>query len=95
MGCDSNWNQISSSFLDRSTDRIMPSPFNNVLKLVALPYLQQLKPPIFQQDNSSPHTDAVTRDIPRQPNLTLLPEPKRLLDFSPVELVWVIYLAKG
>lgn len=59
-----------------------------MLQPVALPYLQQLQDPIFQQDNARPHTAAVTRNFLRQANVTVLPWPARSPDLSPKEHVW-------
>lgn len=53
---------------------IAQSYINNVLKPVALPYLQQLETLLFfQQDNARSHTAVVTRDFLQQANVTLFP----------------------
>nr|CAH7712140.1 unnamed protein product [Callosobruchus chinensis] len=73
-------------FLDRSM--ASQSYINNVIQPVALPFLQQLQNPTFQQDNARRHTAAVTRDFLRQANVTTLPRPVRSPDLSPIEHVW-------
>ncbi|GFW16507.1 transposable element Tcb1 transposase [Trichonephila clavipes] len=58
----------------------------NVLRLVAIPYLQGLPNAIFQQDNARPHTARISQHTLR--GVQMLPWPAYSPDLSPIEHVW-------
>ncbi|GFU53860.1 transposable element Tc1 transposase [Trichonephila clavipes] len=58
----------------------------NVLRSVAIPYLQGLPNAIFQQDNSRPHTARISQHALR--GVQMLPWPAYSPDLSPIEHVW-------
>ncbi|GFY16927.1 transposable element Tcb1 transposase [Trichonephila clavipes] len=58
----------------------------NVLRPVAILYLQGLPNAIFQQDYAHPHTARIFQHVLR--GVQMLPRPAYSLDLSPIEHVW-------
>ncbi|GFY36868.1 transposable element Tcb1 transposase [Trichonephila clavipes] len=58
----------------------------NVLRPVAIPYLQRLPNAIFQQYNARPHTARISQHTLR--GVQMLPWPAYSPDLSPIEHVW-------
>nr|CAI5827827.1 unnamed protein product [Callosobruchus analis] len=83
--CNAEKADIHNTRVEEEIDRNMTSQsyISNVLQPI-----KQLQNPIFQQDNARPHTAAVTRDFPRQANVTTLPKPARSPDLSLTGHVW-------
>lgn len=61
---------------------------SNVHHPVAIPYLQPLENPVFQQDNVRPNTALVTTRSLGDPQDTILQELDRSPDHSSIEHVW-------
>ncbi|GFU99134.1 uncharacterized protein TNCV_1228481 [Trichonephila clavipes] len=60
---------------------------SGVLRPVSLPFIQALRNPTFQQDNSQPHVAGIVWTFLDTGNVRLLPWPTRSPDLSPVENV--------
>ncbi|GFT83666.1 transposable element Tcb1 transposase [Trichonephila clavipes] len=61
---------------------------SSVLRPVALPFIQALRNPTFQQDNARPHVPGIVRTFLGTENVRLSSWPARSTDFSPLENVW-------
>ncbi|GFT02511.1 transposable element Tcb1 transposase [Trichonephila clavipes] len=61
---------------------------SEVLKLVALLYLQGLATAIFQQDNARPHVSRIVQRFFVNHQFELLPWPTHFWDLSPIENMW-------
>ena len=61
---------------------------DQVLRPVALPFLQRHRRILLQQDNARPHTARVTQQFLAINNVNVLPWPARSPDMSPIEHLW-------
>ncbi|GFT60548.1 transposable element Tcb1 transposase [Trichonephila clavipes] len=61
-----------------------------VLRPVDLPFIQTLRNPTFQQDNTQSHVAGIERTFLNTENVQLLPWPGHVPDLSPIVNVWSI-----